>query len=169
MHMRYKPALGIVCSLLAIAAPHAGAQAYPSKPVRVIVPYAPGGGTDTVARFIAQQVTPVWGQQMIVDNRPGAGTNIGTEAVVRATPDGYTLLMGGAANAINMTLFRKLPYDTLRDLAPIVLCTVGANVLSVHPSLPARTLRELIALAKARPGQLHFASSGIGSSNQMAG
>jgi len=167
--MRFRLSTNIVAMLLGAAASAAAAQTYPAKPVRVIVPYAAGGGTDTVARFIAQQITPQWGQQMIVDNRPGAGTNIGTEAVVKAPADGYTLLMGGAANAINMSLLRKVSYDTTKDLAPIVLCTVGANILSVHPSLPAKTVRDVIQLAKARPGQLNFASAGVGSSNHMAG
>ena len=151
-----------------MAAP-ASAQNYPVRTVRVIVPYAAGGNTDIVARMIAQHLTTTWGQQVIVDNRPGGATNIGSELVARAQPDGYTLLMGGASNAINMTLFRKPPYDTLKDFAPIALCTVGANLLSVHPSIPAKNLRELMALARARPGSLNFASSGIGSSNHMAG
>lgn len=168
--MRYRRSLSLAVTAIAIyAATAAQAQTYPVKPVRIIVPYAAGGGTDTVARFVAQHLTTQWGQQIIVDNRPGAGTNIGTEAVVKAAPDGYMLLMGGAANAINMSLMRKMPYDTTKDLAPIVLCTIGANVLSIHPSLPAKNLRELMALARARPGELHFGSSGIGSSNQMAG
>ena len=167
--MGYQLDKNAVLMLLAMAATGAGAQTYPAKSVRVIVPYAAGGGTDTVARFIAQQITPQWGQQMIVDNRPGAGTNIGTEAVVKAPPDGYTLLMGGAANAINMSLLRKVTYDTTKDLAPIILCTVGANILSIHPSLPAKNVREVIQLAKAKPGQLNFASAGVGSSNHMAG
>ena len=167
--MRFRLSTNIVAMLLGAAASAAAAQTYPAKPVRVIVPYAAGGGTDTVARFIAQQITPQWGQQMIVDNRPGAGTNIGTEAVVKAPADGYTLLMGGAANAINMSLLHKVSYDTTKDLAPIILCTVGANILSVHPSLPAKTVRDIIQLAKARPGQLNFASAGVGSSNHMAG
>ena len=167
--MRYPFSVNTLLAALAMSAPYVAAQTYPAKPVRVIVPYAAGGGTDTVARFVAQQITPQWGQQMIVDNRPGAGTNIGTEAVIKAPPDGYTLLMGGAANAINMTLFRKISYDTSKDLAPIVLCTIGANILSVHPSLPARSVRDVISLAKAKPGQLNFGSAGIGSSNHMAG
>ena len=166
--MRYSACVFVI-ALPALAPTEAAAQSYPAKPVRVIVPYAAGGGTDTVARFIAQQITPQWGQQMIVDTRPGAGTNIGSEAVVKASPDGYTLLMGGAANAINMTLMRKISYDTTKDLAPIVLCTIGANILSVHPSLPAKNVRERLALAKAKPGQLNFASAGVGSSNHMAG
>ncbi|MDB5864137.1 MAG: hypothetical protein JWO70_1943 [Betaproteobacteria bacterium] len=144
-------------------------QAYPAKPVRIIVPYAAGGNTDLTARAVAEKLSDAYKRQFIVDNRPGAATNIGTEAVARAPADGYTLLMGGAANAINMSLFAKLPYDTLRDFEPIALCVQGANVLAIHPSVPAKNLKELIALAKARPGTLNFASSGLGSSNQMAG
>lgn len=145
------------------------AQSYPTRTVRIVVPYAPGGNTDFTARSVAAKLTDVFGQQVVVDNRPGGATNIGTELIAKAAPDGYSLLMGGASNAINMSLFRKLPYDTVRDFAPVVLCVEGANVLAVHPALPAKTLKELIALAKAKPGQLNFASSGIGSSNQMAG
>lgn len=168
MHGSRLASLGLA-ALAALAASHAAAQSYPTRTVRVVVPYAAGGNTDIVARLITQHLSPMWGQQIIVDNRAGGATNIGSELVARAQPDGYTLLMGGASNAINMTLFRKPPYDTLKDFAPIVLCTVGANLLSVHPSVPAKNLKELIALAKARPGQLNFASSGIGSSNHMAG
>ena len=153
---------------LFLAAP-AIAQNYPGKPVRVIVPYAAGGNTDFTARTLATRLSEIFGQQVIVENRPGGATNIGSEAVARAAPDGYTLLMGGASNAINMSLFAKLPYDTLRDFTPVVWCVQGANVLAAHPSLPAKNLKELIALARAQPGKLNFASSGIGSSNQMAG
>ena len=159
--------LAVVPALL-LAAPAAG-QNYPAKPVRVIVPYAAGGNTDITARAVGSKLSAIFGQQIVVENRPGAGTNIGTEVVVRAPADGYTLLMGGAANAVNMSLFKKPPYNTRRDLAPVVWCVQGANVLSVHPSLPVQNLRQLIALAKARPGQLNFASSGIGGSNHMAG
>jgi tripartite-type tricarboxylate transporter receptor subunit TctC len=137
--------------------------------VRIIVPYAAGGNTDITARAVGSKLAEVFGQQVIVDNRPGGATNIGSELAARAAPDGYTIFMGGASNAINMSLYAKPPYDTLRDFAPISLCVKGANVLSTHPSLPARNLKELIALAKARPGKLNFASSGLGSSNQMAG
>ena len=154
---------------LLLAVPVAMAQTYPTKPVRVIVPYAAGGNTDFTARAIAERLTPVFKQQVIVDNRAGGATNIGSDAVAKAAPDGYTLLMGGASNAINMSLFAKLPYDTLRDFEPITLCVQGANVIAVHPSIPAKNLKELIAVAKARPGQLNFGSSGIGSSNHMAG
>ena len=161
--------IATLAACVALIAAPAYAQTYPVKPVRIIVPYAAGGNTDITARAIAEKLSPVFKQQVIVDNRPGASTNIGSDAVARAAPDGYTMLMGGAANAINMSLFAKMPYDTLRDLAPVILCVKGANVLSIHPTVPARNLKELIALAKAKPGQLNFASSGAGSSNRMAG
>jgi tripartite-type tricarboxylate transporter receptor subunit TctC len=156
-------------AVAAACASQAWSQAYPARTVRIVVPYAAGGNTDIVSRLIAQHLSTAWSQQVIVDNRAGGATNIGSELVARAQPDGYTLLMGGASNAINMTLFRKPPYNTLKDFTPVVLCTVGANLLSVHPSIPVKNLRELIALAKSKPGQLNFASSGIGSSNHMAG
>ncbi len=156
--------------LLFTALPSAGlAQNYPAKTVRVVVPFAAGGNTDFTARTIAAKLIDAFGQQVIIENRPGGATNIGSEIVARAAPDGYNLLMGGAVNTINHSYFAKLPFDLLRDFAPIVLCVKGANVLATHPSLPAKNLKELIALAKARPGQLNFASSGLGSSNQMAG
>jgi tripartite-type tricarboxylate transporter receptor subunit TctC len=152
-----------------LAAAPVAAQGYPTRPVRVIVPFAAGGNTDITARAIGAKLSDAFGQQIVVENRPGGATNIGTELVVKAAPDGYTILMGGATNAINMSTQAKPPYDTVRDLAPVILCVQGANVLSIHPSVPAKNLKELIALAKARPGQLNFASSGLGSSNQMAG
>ncbi|MEO7728939.1 MAG: tripartite tricarboxylate transporter substrate binding protein [Burkholderiales bacterium] len=144
-------------------------QAYPVRTVRIVVPYAPGGNTDFTARVIATKLTDVFGQQVVVENRAGGATNIGSDLVAKASPDGYTILMGGASNAINMSLYQKLPYDTLRDFAPVILCVKGANVLAVHPSVPAKNVKELIALAKTRPGKLNYASSGLGSSNQMAG
>jgi tripartite-type tricarboxylate transporter receptor subunit TctC len=153
----------------ALACTDAAAQAYPNKPVRVVVPFAPGGNTDFTARVIASRLTDVFGQQVVVENRPGGGTNIGSDLVAKAPGDGYTLLMGGASNAINMSFYPKMPYDTLRDFAPVILCVKGANVLSVHPSLPAKNLKELIALARSNPGKLNYASSGPGSSNMMAG
>jgi len=152
-----------------LIAVQAAAQNYPTRPVRVIVPFAAGGNTDITARAIGVRLSEVFGHQIVVENRPGGATNIGTELVAKAPPDGYTILMGGATNAINMSTQAKPPYDTVRDFAPIILCVKGANVLTTHPSLPAKNLKELIALAKARPGQLNFASSGLGSSNQMAG
>jgi len=164
-----KLAIAFAFAAAALASTGAPAQSYPQKTVRVVVPYAPGGNTDFTARVIAAKLTDVFGQQIVVENRPGGGTNIGSELVAKAPADGYTLLMGGASNAINMSFYPKMPYDTLRDFAPVILCVKGANVLSVHPSLPAKNLQELIALAKTRPGQLNYASSGLGSSNMMAG
>jgi tripartite-type tricarboxylate transporter receptor subunit TctC len=155
--------------LCAVASAAVCAQNYPARTVRIVVPYAPGGNTDFTARVIATKLTDVLGQQVVVENRAGGATNIGSDLVAKAVPDGYTLLMGGASNAINMSLYQKLPYDTLRDFAPISLCVKGANVLAVHPSVPVKNVKELIALAKTRPGKLNYASSGLGSSNQMAG
>jgi tripartite-type tricarboxylate transporter receptor subunit TctC len=168
MIRRKLPRLLPLAAALLIAVP-AAAQNYPTRPVRVIVPFAAGGNTDITARAIGVRLSEVFGHQIVVENRPGGATNIGTELVAKAPPDGYTILMGGATNAINMSTQAKPPYDTVRDFAPIILCVKGANVLTTHPSLPAKNLKELIALAKARPGQLNFASSGLGSSNQMAG
>lgn len=168
--LRYtKTATVIAFAAAALACADAAAQTYPNKTVRIVVPYAPGGNTDFTARVIAAKLIDVFGQQIVVENRPGGGTNIGSELVARAPGDGYTLLMGGASNAINMSYYRKMPYDTLRDFAPVILCVKGANVLSLHPSVPAKNLKELIALAKSNPGKLNYASSGLGSSNMMAG
>ena len=164
MPIRWLP----LAAALLVALP-AASQGYPTRPVRVIVPFAAGGNTDITARAIGAKLSEVFRQQVIVENRPGAATNIGSELVAKSPPDGYTLLMGGATNAINMSTQARPPYDTVRDFAPVILCVKGANVLSLHPSVPARNLKELIALARARPGELNFASSGLGSSNQMAG
>jgi tripartite-type tricarboxylate transporter receptor subunit TctC len=157
----------IVVSVFACVAAYA--QNYPTRAVRLVVPYAPGGGTDFTARVIAPKLSEALGQQVVVENRPGGGTNIGSDLVAKAAPDGYTLLMAGAANAINMSLYAKLPYDTVRDFLPVSLSVKGANVLLVHPSLPVKNLRDLLALARAQPGKLNYASSGIGSANHMAG
>jgi tripartite-type tricarboxylate transporter receptor subunit TctC len=148
-------------------APAAIAQAYPSKPVRIVVPTSAGAGPDTVARYIAQPLSERLGQQVVVDNRAGAGTQIGSEIVARAAPDGHTLLMAPAALAINPSLYKKMSYDALRDLAPVALATGGFGVLVVHPAVPAKSVRALITLAKARPGELVFVSSGIGSTTHL--
>ena len=145
------------------------AQSPQPKIVRIVNPFAAGGNTDLVTRALIERLAPVLKQQFIIENRPGAMTNIASEYVIKAAPDGATLLMGGASNAINMSLFANPPYDTLRDFEPVILCFKGANVLAVHPSLPARNLRELIALARAQPGKLNYASSGLGSSNHIGG
>ncbi len=139
------------------------AQSYPAKPVRIIVPYAAGGPYDDIARTLGQRLTEIWGHPLIVENRGGAGGNIGADVVAKAAPDGYTLLLGNAGPiTVNPTLFKKLPYDVQRDLAPVGMINASRMVLSVHPSLPAKNVRELIALARARPGQLNYGSSGVG-------
>ena len=142
-------------------------QDYPVKPIRYIVPYAPGGSTTWTSRFVGERLTQVWGQQVIIDNRPGAGTVIGTELAVRSRPDGYTLLYIGSALASNHTLM-KTPYDALKDIATIATVSSYENLLAVHPSLPVKTLKEFIALAKARPGQLNYATSSHGGSTHLA-
>lgn len=144
------------------------AQVYPAKPVRIIVAYAPGGGTDVMARLFAPKFTEAFGQPFVVENRPGFGGNIGTELVAKAPPDGYTLLMTTAAHAINVSLYGKVGYDPIRDFAPVTLVSAAPNMLSSHPSLPARTLKELVALAKARPGELSYASPGGGTPQHLA-
>ena len=157
---------------LAVSALHAAAaaEAYPAKPVRFVVAFPPGGGTDIIARSIAQKLSERLAQQVVVDNRPGAGGNIGTDIVAKSAPDGHTLLMGSAGPlAINASLFGKMPFDPIRDLAPVTLAASTPNVLVVHPSLRAATIEELIALAKARPGEINFASSGHGTPAHLAG
>ena len=148
----------------------APAQAqYPSKPVRLVLPFPPGGGTDTLGRVVGAKLAESLGQQVVIENRPGAGANIGAEVVAKSPPDGYTLLMGNIAHAINVTLYSKLGYDLLKDLAPVSLLASTPNIVVVHPSVPAKSVKELMAVAKARPGQLDFASSGSGSSAHLAG
>ena len=144
-------------------------SAYPTKPVKVIVPYPPGGPTDIVARVVFQQMSESMGQQFVIENRAGAGGNIGAEAVARAAADGYTLLVATTAHAINMSLFKNLNYDVIKDFAPVTLLTQGPLVLVATPSFPANSVRELIALAKAKPGTLNFASSGNGQSTHLSG
>ena len=151
-----------------LAAGAAMAQGYPEKSITMIAPFPAGGSVDLIARAVAQQMGDIWGQPIIVVNRPGAGGNIGAETVARASPDGYTLLMGTTALASSPALYSKLAYDLTRDLAPVSLVVTMTNVLIVHPSLPARSVQELLALAKARPGMLNSASAGVGSSNHLA-
>jgi tripartite-type tricarboxylate transporter receptor subunit TctC len=143
------------------------AQAYPAKPVRIVVPSSAGGGTDIIARVLAPELSKRLGQQVIIDNRPGAGTMIGIEIAAKAPPDGYTLLMGLSTLAINSALYNKVPYDPVKDFAPVTLATTSASILVVHPSLPVRTLKDLIAFARARPGQLNYASAGTGTYPHM--
>src|SRR5688572_18872972 len=145
------------------------AQTYPSKPVRIVVPYPPGGGSDTITRPLAQKLTESIGQQFIVENRGGASGNIGMETVARSVPDGYTLIFAlNAQLAVNPSLFRKIPYDPVRDFEPVTLLGQGAYLLVVHPSLPVRSVKELVALVRPRPGQITYASSGNGSGGHLA-
>ncbi|MEA3153887.1 MAG: hypothetical protein QOK44_1476 [Betaproteobacteria bacterium] len=155
---------------LALAAGTAGAQqSYPARPIRMLVPFSPGGASDTAARIVAQHMSPRLGQQIVVDNHPGAGGTIGTAIAARAPADGYTLLMGSNTEiVINPNLYRRLSYDTLKDFTPVSLVANTPLIVVVHPSLPAKNIRELITLAKARPGELIYASSGNGSTVQLA-
>jgi tripartite-type tricarboxylate transporter receptor subunit TctC len=147
----------------------AKAETYPSRPVRIIVPFAAGGGSDIIARLLGQWATERLGQSFIIENRPGAGGNIGTEAVVRAPPDGYTLLMVQAPNAINATLYEKLNFNFIRDIAPVAGLIRAPNVIVVHPSFQSKTVPEFIAYAKANPGKVTYASSGVGGTSHLAG
>ena len=145
------------------------AQTFPSKPIRIVVPFTPGGPNDILARMIGQRYTAVWGQQTLVDNRPGGGTVIGTDIVAKASADGHTLLMVSTSHAANPSLMSKLPFDTLRDFVSVGQAVSSPNVLVVHPSVPARNTRELLDIAKARPGQITFASGGSGAATHLAG
>ena len=160
---------GLLAVPLMCVAGMACAQNYPAKAVRLVVPFLAGGSTDIVGRTVAQKLNEMWGQPVVVDNRPGGGTTIGTEAVARAAPDGYTLLVTPAPFTINPSLLAKIPYDALNDFAPITLINTTPLVMVVHPGVPAKTVKELIALAKAKPGKLNFGSSGTGGSNHLAG
>jgi len=147
----------------------AGAQTYPSRPVKLVVGFPPGGGTDILARIVAQKLSDSWGQQAIVENRPGASATIGANAVAKAPPDGYTLSMGQLTpNAIAPALMPNLPYDAIKDFVPIILVATSPNVLVVHPSLPVMSVSELVILAKSKPGKLTYASSGLGSLQHIA-
>jgi tripartite-type tricarboxylate transporter receptor subunit TctC len=158
----------LLCAALAAVFSPAQAQQYPTKPVRLVVPAAPGGGTDITARIIAPKLSEQLGQQVVVENRAGAGTMIGSEAVARAAPDGYTLLMGISTLAINPAMYKKVPYDALKDFAPISQVVSLPNVLVTHPSLPVKSVKELVAFARARPGQLNYASAGVGTNPHLS-
>ncbi|HXF65679.1 MAG TPA: tripartite tricarboxylate transporter substrate binding protein [Burkholderiales bacterium] len=153
------------CFILPLALAGAAAHAeppYPARALRLVVPSSPGGGADISARIIAPKLSEALGQQVVVENRPGASTMIGGEAVARAAPDGYTLLLGISTLAINPAIYRKIPYDALKDFAPVSQLVSLPNLLVTHPSLPVATVKELVALARARPGQIHYASAGVG-------
>jgi len=155
--------------LFAGMAHNAFPQAYPNKPVRIIVPFPAGGSADTLARTIGQKLTESFGQQVLIDNRPGAGGNIGTDAAAKSAPDGYTLLMTPSSIISNPSLYSKLSYDPMKDLMPVTEVAWTPNILVVHPSVPANSVKELIALAKSKPGQLSYASGGNGATNHLAG
>ena len=172
--MNRRTLLAALAASLAVAAavpPAALAQtAFPTRPIRIVVPFPPGGTTDLLARAAAQKMAEAWKEQAVVDNRPGAGGNIGAELVAKAPPDGYTMLMGTVGtHSINASLYAKMPYDHVRDFAPVILVAAVPNVLVVHPSVPVNSVAELIAYAKANPGRLNFASSGSGTSIHLAG
>ena len=156
--------------VFALSCGGAYAQNYPSRPIRLVVPYPPGGPLDIMARAIGQKLTEAWNQPVVVDNRPGAGGNIGADLVAKSPADGYTLLMGAVAtHAINPTLYGRLPYDPVKDFAPVALVAQVPNILVVNPSVPVRSVRELIDLARARPGYLNFGSGSTGSTGHLAG
>ncbi|MBI4207803.1 MAG: tripartite tricarboxylate transporter substrate binding protein [Betaproteobacteria bacterium] len=170
--IRDMPALGAACLLAASAAaqtPPPGSATWPTRPVRIIVPFAPGGGVDTVTRFLAQKLTEQIGGSFVVENRPGGAGLLGAELVARAAPDGYTLLTSAPEFSINPSVRPKLAYDPFKDFAYISQLTSGQFMLASHPSVPVKTVKHLIALAKARPGQLNYGSSGAGGINHLAG
>ena len=158
----------IIIAGILLCAGRTMAQDYPAKPIRFIIPLAPGGGGDILARSIAQKLNEKWGQPVIVDNRPGGGGVIGTEVVAKAPADGYTILMIATNHTVNPSLIPKLPYDAIADFAPVTQLTASPNILVLHPSLPATSLKELIALARQRPGQLNYSSAGNGTAGHLA-
>jgi tripartite-type tricarboxylate transporter receptor subunit TctC len=160
---------GLAVLAAVFSGPVAAQAQYPTKPVRFILPFPPGGGTDTLGRILGAKLGEALGQTMVMENRPGAGATTGAEAAARAAPDGYTLLMGNVAHTMSATLYAKLNYDLIRDFAPVSLLASTPNIVVVHPSVPVRSIKELIALAKTRPGDLDVASSGHGSSAHLAG
>lgn len=165
-HARDLPVIALAAALAAGVA-HAQ-QSYPTRSIRLVVPSSPGGGTDITARIIAPKLGEFLGHQVVVENRPGAGTMIGGEVVARAAPDGYTLLMGISTLAINPAMYKKVPYDALKDFAPVSQVVALPNILVTHPSLPVKSVKELVAFAKARPGQINFASAGMGTNPHLS-
>ncbi len=150
--------------------PQAWAQQFPAKPIRIVVPFPPGGIADIYGRIVGAKMTQSWGQQAIIDNRPGAGGNIAADLVAKSPADGYTLVVGNiGTHAVNTALFSKMPFDPIRDFSPIALLLIADGLLVVHPSLPVKSVKELIALARAKPGELNFASAGAGTASHLAG
>ncbi|MFO0519605.1 MAG: tripartite tricarboxylate transporter substrate binding protein [bacterium] len=176
MHRKTQARRGSVPLLVAVAAvalaatvPAVLAQKFPAKPIRMIVGYAPGGGTDIMGRLIAQEVSAALAQPVVVENRPGAAQNVAAEFVARQPADGYTLFMSSAAHGINVSLYAKINYDPVKDFAPIAVFATSPNLLLVHPSFPAKSVKEFISVARKNPGRLNFSSSGVGSSQHLSG
>lgn len=168
--MRHFSCLVAALAVSAISVAAAAERAYPTKPIRLISPFAPGGGNDTMARAVGGKLAEAWGHQVVVDNRPGANGILACEITAKASPDGYTLLMANAgSHGINPALYRKLPYDAIKDYTPVSQLGWTANILVLHPSIPAGNIKELVALAKSRPGQLTYGSNGTGSTQHLAG
>src|SRR5688572_23070483 len=163
-----KAGLLLAAILVANAGHEASAQSYPSRPIRLVTPFAPGGGTDILGRLIGPQITEAWGQTVVVDNRPGGGGTIGAGMVVRSDPDGYTLILVSGSYGANPAL-HKLPYDSVTDIAPIILLGMTGLVMTLHPSVPIKTVKELIASMKASPGKYNFGSAGTGGQGHLAG
>jgi tripartite-type tricarboxylate transporter receptor subunit TctC len=160
---------GFIVLAVATAAPHVHAQGYPTRPVKLVVPFAPGGATDIIGRIVAQKLSEQIGQQVVVENKPGAGTTIGNAAVAAAAPDGYTLLFAPTPFVISQLMYANLPYDAQKDFTPVALLAVSPFILVLNPTVPAKNVAELVALAKARPGTLNFASAGNGTVPHLAG
>lgn len=159
-----------LCAVTPLAAAQDTTQNYPSKPIRLVVPFTPGGSTDILARMVGQKLSDAFSQQVIIDNRPGAGGNIGVEIVAKSQPDGYTLVMGHIGTfGVNPSLYARLPYDPIKDFQPITLVAMVPNLMSVNPKLAAKSVKELVALARAKPGTLNFGSGGNGSAAHLAG
>ena len=161
--------VSVIAAVLALSAGAAAAQEYPAKLIRFMVPFPPGTATDALARAIGPKLNEMWGQPVVIENRPGAGSVVGTSVVANAPADGYTLLMVSASHAINATLYSKLPFDPVKDFAGVTPVALIPNVLIVHPSLPVKSVKDLIALAKAKPGVLNYTSAGIGSASHLNG
>src|SRR5687767_2277522 len=168
MQVRGIALIALCCATVHAAQKDAG-SAFPTKPIRLIVPFTPGGGTDITARAVAQKLTESWGQTVVADNRPGANGTIGVDMAAKSAPDGYTLTMISSSHAVNVGLYAKLPYDLLKDLAPVTQLTRQPYSLVIHPGVPAKSVKELIAFAKAKPGGLNYGSSGTGGISHLAG
>lgn len=160
---------GLVCGCVLAAAGAAWAQKYPDRPIRLVVPFPPGGSVDVTARLIGPKVAEAIGQQIIIDNRSGASGIVGTSAVARSDPDGYTILINTTPMVTNTQMFKKVPYDLKKDFEPVILLSSTPSVLSVHPSIPARTVKEMVRLAKSRPGELNYGGAGFGTNPHIAG